>query len=80
MCLITKQKTPITLEEDLIVYKALTEELVSPHKEFEYELNTLYESNIKESDCPQFADYISQKSYQDFYSLPLHNLVGKGRL
>lgn len=63
MCLITNQKEPEILKEDLIVYKVLHENLGSPIQRFKYSKNTLYENEIEESKYPSFADNESQNFY-----------------
>ena len=63
MCLITNQKEPEILKEDLIVYKVLHENLGSPIQGFKYSKNTLYENEIEESKYPSFADIESQNFY-----------------
>ena len=63
MCLITNQKEPEILEEDLIVFKVLKDNLKSPLQGFRYSKNKLYENEIEESEDPSFADNESQNLY-----------------
>jgi hypothetical protein len=42
MCLYTRQYKSFILEKDLIVYKVLNRDLISPIQNFQYELNKLY--------------------------------------
>ena len=74
MCLITKQKEPIILKEDLVVYKVLDKDLKSAMQEFQYAFNTLYEAEIEESENPCFAGSYDRKYYGK--GLILLNLVG----
>jgi hypothetical protein len=68
MCLITKQKRPEILKEDLIVYKELNNcwdsttndyEIKSCLTSFKYELGVLYQTEIKESEIPRNFDTIA---------------------
>ena len=71
MCLITRQKDPIILEEDLEVYKIINQ-LVYKNgvyysafiKGFEYKLNKLYSTTIeKASDHTSYFDNIVAEHY-----------------
>ena len=50
MCLVTTQKTALITEKNITVYKVMNKELSAIFKIFKYELNHLYETEIKESE------------------------------
>ena len=61
MCLITKQKEAFIAEEDIIVYKVLSDGACSIFERFEYELGEIYTEQIKESsrwDCLGILDSV----------------------
>lgn len=83
MCLITNQKEPEILEEDLIVFKVLKDNLKSPMLGFRYSKNKLYENEIEESEYPAFADEESYNFYNEGLStqkvLEIHDLKAFGK-
>jgi hypothetical protein len=76
MCLITEQKEPTILSEDMIVYKILTRhvfthELVSPFRSFKWDLGKLYSTNItqKEIDLLSDAEFFDRDAKEPYYML-----------
>lgn len=69
MCLITPYKEKKIVEEDMIVYKTLTPDVRSVLQGFLYELDKLYETEIKESNdycaADQFA--IERLEYAGYF-------------
>jgi len=57
MCLITHHKIPEILEEDLTVYKILSENLISKYWHFKYEFNQLYETDFSFVDKNNLSDW-----------------------
>jgi len=75
MCLITKQTTPTILNEDLIVYKELKYiegEIYSNCEDFPYELNKLYQTEIKKTTDLCYNDHIVEQ----YYNLTGFSLLG----
>jgi len=66
MCLITKQKEPIIITEDLMVYKILktgdgdVRYSYYNYSEFRYDCNQLYTTKIETSDHLSFFDYTAR--------------------
>ena len=58
MCLITN-KRPQIATEDIVVYKELRSNLCSVFQHFQYELNKLYSTEIKESPTGQYSSFCS---------------------
>jgi hypothetical protein len=71
MCLITRQTTPIILEEDLTVYKLVSVWRTSKSynifhsyiQGFSYEKKVLYKTTIKRSEYPKWSDKKASKDY-----------------
>lgn len=68
MCLITEQKTPLIAEKDIVVYKVMESKLRSFFRYFQYEIDKLFETEIKENDenlwiacCSLDTDYLQKK-------------------
>ena len=68
MCLITEQKTPLIAEKDMVVYKVMETNLCSFFQYFPYEIDKLFETEIKHNDetiwtacCSLDSDYLMQK-------------------
>jgi hypothetical protein len=59
MCLVTNSEKEIA-QEDMVVYKVLDKDFISLHAYFQYELDKLYQTEIKETerDTVLFADII----------------------
>jgi len=64
MCLLTRQKKPIILKEDKVVYKILRDDMTAVYQDFLYELNKLYKTEIRISDDNFAYDDISMKKYK----------------
>lgn len=70
MCLLTRQKKPIILKEDKIVYKLLRASRTAIYQDFSYDLNKLYKTDICESSDISAYDEIAMKRYKfNFYGL-----------
>ena len=84
MCLITNQKEPEILKEDLTVFKVLKDNLKSPLQGFRYSKNKLYENVIEESEDPSFADseslnFYDEEGFSMLEVLEIHDLKAFGK-
>lgn len=80
MCLITEQKEPIILKEDLIVYKVLRPDLESPMQYFNYILGRFYEFGIMPSKNPMWPDSVASEYYgkDNIQTKSPYNTITKG--
>jgi len=77
MCLITPFKEPKVAEEDMTVYKILTDNQHSSfYSPFYYNLGELYETKMEESEEWLYADETAQKSTRRPYNDLI--CIGKG--
>lgn len=71
MCLITKQKKPIILEQDIIVYKKMMCIVVgyasSVYHAFEYKIGKLYTTTITNSQRGRYADATTSDFYEEYF-------------
>ena len=63
MCLITTQQEPLIAQEDMIVYKMMNKNLQSIYMEFNYNLNELYQTDIREEDDRFYCFDIIHRKY-----------------
>lgn len=85
MCLVTNDLTRYVAEEDMTVYKTLTEwddgKLTSCYYgRFEYEIGKLYEAEIEESKEKCFYDDVDIRFFEELYQVDVVQVFEKGNL
>jgi hypothetical protein len=78
MCLLTRQKKPIILKKDKIVYKVLRNNMTAIYQDFSYSFNKLYKTNIRESSDDSAFDELSHDKYKSSVYLLKPGIISIG--